>query len=280
MGIMPRKLSRRIHNGNRRICALPSVAAAILCIGVTGTAAFAAPPGGDEAPVASDSELMLKALTAERGESPNARRIERAAAQARVDSMRRRAATVVTVWKDPFAENPEQPIEVRMPASKKQRRDEVASMRRDLARARAETAAAQATAAAAQAEAARAKANTARAEAEAARAQAVAARQEAAAARAECVATDRVPKKVVRPRETESRDDHVGFGRLAVARAGRSESTGPRLAKMRPQRSTPAKVPVAANPPPAPVDELTEPPPPPEVRTAAPGSIIVVPITR
>jgi hypothetical protein len=235
--------------------------------------------------VASDSELMLKALTAERGESPNARRIERASAQARVESLRRRAATVVTTWKDPFAEDPERLVEVRMPAPRKsQRRDEVAVMRRDLARARAETAAAQATAAAAQAEAARAKANTARAEAEAARVQAVAARHEAAAARAECVATDRV-KRPVRVREAEGRDDHVGFGRLAVARggSGRSENGGPRLAaKPRPQRpaATPAKVSVSSNEAPAPADDLTEPPPPPEVHAAAPGGIIVVPITR
>lgn len=284
---MRRKLSRSIPKTTSTF-ARRLIAPVVLCVSVIAPSVHAAPSNqrrGSDSQTPTDSDLMLKALTAERGETPNAARIERAAARARVDSMRRRATTVVTVWKDPFAEDPERPVEVRMPASKKpQSRDEVTAMRRELARARAETAAAQASAAAAQAEAARAKANSARAEAEAARVQAVAARHEAAAARAECVAT--TTEKAKRPSRARVPDGNDGLGRFAVPRGERAEPPAPRLAA---KARTPARSSAMRRAPSSGFTEAmtteAEPPPPPldiEATHAAvaPSGIIVVPITR
>jgi len=225
---------------------------------------------------------MLKALTAERGESPNARRIERATAQARVDARKRAATTVVSSWKDPFAEDPDREVPVRMPAGRRQRGSEVAAVRRELARARAETAAAQANAAVAQAEAAQAKANSAKAEAVAARVQAMAARHEATAARAECTDPDRTKNA---GRAQHRPDNPDGLGRFSVPNGARSDTASQRLAsKTRATRSAAASKPApsATGMVLSSYDEPEPPPPPvPEAHAAAsPGGIIVVPITR
>ena len=259
--------------------------AAVGYFGLAHATAIAAPSEATlakEAETPSDSELMLRALTAEHGESPNAKRIERASAQARADALRKRATIMTTtVWKDPFAEDPDREVIVRMPAPRKQRGGEVAATRRELARARAETASAQAEAAAAQAEAALAKANSARAEAIAARAQAVAARHEAAAARAQYLNLEK-GKRIPRTRPTDGAQD---MGQFALA-VSRNAPTRHRLAaKARPRPglskaapvSEPAPVtgPALDDRPEPPVAAPETPPPPPP-----PGSIIVVPITR
>ncbi|MES1172385.1 MAG: hypothetical protein ABUL77_04035, partial [Bacteroidota bacterium] len=130
----------------------------------------------------SESDLMLEALKATRGESPNSARIERVAAEVRSETKRKRSAETkaLLVWKDPFAEDPDRSIPVQPRAVREAAATEAddgaardGRARRDLvralARARAETAVAQASAAAARAEAAKAKATAARVEASAAR---------------------------------------------------------------------------------------------------------------
>lgn len=256
-------------------------------LGVGAGTVRAAPPrptsdGAAETP--GETELMLKALTAERGESPNARRIDRATAQARAEAQRKRAsmATIATVWKDPFAEDPDREVPVRMSAPHRQRGNEVTAVRRELARARAETAAAQATAAAAQAEAAQAKANSARAEAMAARVQAMAARHEAAAARAECTEPDKTKHAAGRAHRPDSPSD--GLGRFVMAGGTRSDTGSQRLASSKTRTPRPTAAPKAA---PVATDMVLSNDDPPETlavpevhATAAPSGIIVVPITR
>ena len=273
---------------HRRTFGLVAATATVaVYLGVGAGTVRAAPPrptsdGAAETP--GETELMLKALTAERGESPNARRIDRATAQARAEAQRKRAsmATIATVWKDPFAEDPDREVPVRMSAPHRQRGNEVTAVRRELARARAETAAAQATAAAAQAEAAQAKANSARAEALAARVQAMAARHEATAARAECTE----PEKAKHAGRAHRPDNPDGLGRFAVADGARSDTASQKLAsKTRAPRPAAAAV---SKPAPSATgmvlsnyDEPEPPVPVPEVHAAAtPSGIIVVPITR
>jgi hypothetical protein len=174
--------------------------------GGTGTRGRAGDPAQTEDDLidqrlSTDAQLMFESLRASRGESPNAAKIERVSAEVRAEAKRKKT-TPTSVWKDPFAEDPEKPIPVylsgrpagRASAAKDSvpmngsKNKELVVVRRELARARAETAVAQADAAKAQADAARAKANAARVEATAAQVQATAARQEAVAARAACVA--------------------------------------------------------------------------------------------
>jgi colicin import membrane protein len=265
----------KLSSGIPIFAAKPSTLAlaVVVCLGVGRAVAIAAPPAATldkEEETPSDSELMLKALTAEHGESPNAARIERASRQARVDALRRRPI-VETTWKDPFAEDPDREIPVRTPAPRKQRGSEGAAMRRELARARAE-------AAAAEADAAQAKAKSARAEALEAQAQAIAARHEAAVARAQWMELEK-GKRAARARSASSRND-VGRFSLAVSH---STTSSPRLApKTRAPRTGPPKAPPAPEPAP-PADDRPEPPasaPESYAPAAPPGSIIVVPITR
>lgn len=285
MGIMRGKLSPGVPIRAVRSFALAT--AIVVWCGVARATAIAAPSDATlekEAETPSDSELMLRALTAEHGESPNAKRIERVSAQVRADSLRKRSTTVTTtVWKDPFAEDPEREVIVRMPAPRKQRGGEVAATRRELARARAETASAQAEAAAAQAEVALAKANSARAEAIAARAQAIAARHEAAAARAQYLNLEK-GKRMARTRPPEGAQDMGQFA-LAVSRNAPPRHRLAAKARPRPglsKAAPPAEPAPVTGPavddrpePPAAAAEAPAPPPPPP-----PGSIIVVPITR
>ena len=276
----------------------PQSAALCLCVGFTALSANAAPSvaaSGDDYTRAADrsidrataveppseTDLMMQALTAERGESPNAAKIERISAQVRAESKLKRVI-VTSVWKDPFAEDPDRPIVVRMLAprvektQKKDRGGELTAMRRQLARARAETAVAQADAAAAQAEAARAKANIARAEAVAARVQAKAARQEAVAARAECVESGR-GRRAARARDPEDRD---GLGRFAVSARAPALSGNHRglASKARIGRSTRRKTSASDGGPAG--DDGPVPPASVEALQASPAGIVVVPIGR
>jgi hypothetical protein len=154
----------------------------------------------------SESDLMLEALTATRGESPNAARIARVVAETAKEVRRKRIEEpVVTFWKDPFVDDSEPPAMVRLHHGRRgggagarsvagiaEDRSEAQAVqaesmkaRREAARARAETAAARAEEAAIRAEAARVKAEQARREAAVARADALAAKREADQARAD-----------------------------------------------------------------------------------------------
>jgi hypothetical protein len=237
--------------------------------------------GGGGAPTAdgsttkterSETDLMLEALVRSDGESPNAKRIDRAVAQAKADAKRDQIAPT-TVWKDPFAEDPTRPIPVRgRYRSNETKTKELAVVRRELARARAETAVAQA-------DAARAKADAAKAEANAALAQAVAAKHEAVAARAACVdpsAGKRAPSTLVRSEQrTRPRDGLVSAGaslpRVARKSGGRTAEPAPSV----------AAAPVSQPPPTASTDPLIVPLADDALVSSHPGGgILVVPITR
>jgi hypothetical protein len=237
--------------------------------------------GGGGAPTAdastkperSETDLMLEALVRSDGESPNAKRIDRAVAQAKADAKRDQIAPT-TVWKDPFAEDPTRPIPVRGRfRSNETKTKELAVVRRELARARAETAVAQA-------DAARAKADAAKAEANAALAQAVAAKHEAVAARAACVdpsAGKHAMSALVRSEQrTRPRDALVSAG-ASLPRIARK--SGARTAA-EPTPSV-AAGPVAQPPPAASTDPLIVPLADDALVSSHPGGgILVVPITR
>jgi hypothetical protein len=224
-------------------------------------------PGNTER---SETDLMLEALVRADGESPNAKRIDRAVAQAKADARRDQIAPA-TVWKDPFADDPTRPIPVRArPRSGEAKGKELTVVRRELARARAETAVAQA-------DAARAKADAAKAEASAALAQAVAARHEAVAARAACVdpgpGGGKRASAYVRP---EPRGHPRGDGLVAASLPRAARKSIPRSAE-------PGPAPAAAAPmSPAPAsDPLIVPLADDALVSSHPGGgILVVPITR
>jgi hypothetical protein len=239
--------------------------------GAEGRAAKVQAPSKGER---SETDLMLEALVRADGESPNAKRIDRAVAQAKADARRDQIAPA-TVWKDPFADDPTRPIPVpaRLRSSETKAR-ELSVVRRELARARAETAVAQA-------DAARAKADAAKAEASAALAQAVAARHEAVAARAACV--DPGPgggKRVsayVRPEPRAHPRGASGGNGLVAASLPRAAR------KSLPRTADPGTAPAAAAPmSPAPAaDPLTVPLADDALVSSHPGGgILVVPITR
>jgi hypothetical protein len=234
--------------------------------------------GGGGAPTAeaptkaerSETELMLEALVRSDGESPNARRIDRAVAQAKADARRDQIAPT-TVWKDPFAEDPTRPIPVRGRfRSNETKVKELAVVRRELARARAETAVAQA-------DAARAKADAAKAEANAALAQAVAAKHEAVAARAACVD----PSAGKRAMSSLVRSEQRNRPRDALVSAGASLPRVARKSGGRSAEPTPSVAQVSQPPPAASPDPLTVPLADDALVSSHPGGgILVVPITR
>ncbi|MEP6654342.1 MAG: hypothetical protein ABJA82_13350 [Myxococcales bacterium] len=158
---------------------------------VASTPAEGRAPGSER----SESELMLEALTASRGESPNAARIARVVAETTKEVRRKRInEPLATFWKDPFVDDSEPPALViwrrgrrggtRAMAGAAEDRPGTLPVEasREAARARAETAVSRAETAATRAEAARAKAELARREAAAAQADALAAKREAAEA--------------------------------------------------------------------------------------------------
>jgi hypothetical protein len=131
----------------------------------------------------SESDLMLAALTATRGETPNAARIARVVTEATIETKRNqeqeKAAVTQSVWKDPFAEDSDPPAVVRPRkwrgarklalataiepvASGDPEANELRAARRELARARAEAANARMDADQARAAAARAQAELAK----------------------------------------------------------------------------------------------------------------------
>lgn len=138
----------------------------------------------------SESELMFEALTAARGESPNAARIARVVEQTSLETKRNqeKASILPYVWKDPFAEDSAPPVVVQPRRSRGGRSfvsvapaaewatpadspsSELEAARRATVQARAEAASARAEAVAARAVAARAKKELSRQEAVAARA--------------------------------------------------------------------------------------------------------------
>jgi hypothetical protein len=225
-------------------------------------------------PERSETDLMLEALVRSDGESPNAKRIDRAVAQAKADAKRDQIAPT-SVWKDPFAEDPTRPIPVRGRfRSNETKTKELAVVRRELARARAETAVAQA-------DAARAKADAAKAEANAALAQAVAAKHEAVAARAACVdpsAGKRAMSSLVRSEQrTRPRDALVSAG-ASLPRIARK--SGGRTAAVEPTSSAGAG-PISQPPAAASTDPLIVPLADDALVSSHPGGgILVVPITR
>jgi hypothetical protein len=99
----------------------------------------------------SEADLMMDALTAERGEPPSAGRIKRLVAAASAEARRRKvsAPRLVTYWRDPFADDPNRPIPLRPQVVMAM---QLAAARREAAHARAEAAAARVDAAAARAE--------------------------------------------------------------------------------------------------------------------------------
>jgi hypothetical protein len=224
----------------------------------------------------SETELMLEALVRSDGESPNAKRIDRAVAQAKADARRDQIAPTA-VWKDPFAEDPTRPIPVRGRfRSSETKTKELAVVRRELARARAETAVAQA-------DAARAKADAAKAEANAALAEAVAAKHEAVAARAACVdpsAGKRAMSSLVRSEQrTRPRDALVNASaslpRVARKSGGRTATPPPSVAAAPPLSQPPPTASTAST------DPLTVPLADDALVSSHPGGgILVVPITR
>jgi len=245
--------------------------------GGEGSAAAKVPAPGNAA--RSDTDLMLEALVRADGESPNAKRIDRAVAEAKADARRDQIAPA-TVWKDPFADDPTRPIPVRARfRSSEAKVKELAVVRRELARARAETAVAQA-------DAARAKADAAKAEASAALAQAVAARHEAVAARAACV--DPGPgggKRVSAYVRPEPRAHPRGAsGASGASVGGLVAASLPRAArKSLPRSADPGPAPAAVAPmSPAPAaDPLIVPLADDALVSSHPGGgILVVPITR
>jgi|GEM_PF-5772740 len=138
----------------------------------------------------SESELMFEALTAARGESPNAARIARVVEQTSLETKRNQEKSAIQpyVWKDPFAEDSAPPVVVQprrpragrsfasvAPAAEwttplNSPSSELEAARRATVQARAEAASARAEAVAARAVAARAKKELSRQEAVAARA--------------------------------------------------------------------------------------------------------------
>jgi trimeric autotransporter adhesin len=260
-----------------------------------------APPTGAQQQ-RTDTELMFDAVNKWRGESPSSAKIERISAEARADARaeakRQKALlSVAPIWKDPFAEDPDRPIPVRMNMSKQK---ELVVARRELARARADAASAQADAAKARADAAKANANAARTEAMAALAQAVAAKHEAVAARNACGAEPERHGSAARAAASaasaassqsasESQEGFDSFSppkrsrvnrtprRAVASNASFKRSTRGSGGAAPADAATPAEEKVAPAPPPV----ETPPPPTPPVAFANSGSgIIVVPITR
>ena len=258
-------------------------------------------PASSAGETRSESDLMLDALRATRGESPNAARIARVVRETALEAKRKRVASPLpTFWKDPFVEDSDPPAAV-LPrrwrvagrqsarlaeaADSRARQAELLAARRETARARADAAAARAEAAAIRADAAREKAELARLEATAAHADALAARHDAEAARAGC------SERPVSRRALLGRG--LGGGEVAVRAASRSERRRKmprgqqalnRAASRRAPGTNPGKPASAATglgvQPATPVDEPPVAPPAvaPQPANASYRGILVVPI--
>ena len=254
---------------------------------------IASAPAEGRAPRAerSESELMLEALTASRGESPNAARIARVVAETTKEVRSKRLSEpLATFWKDPFVDDSEPPALV---ISRRGRRGGVRTMSgaaqdstgrtgtlpmaagREEARARAETAAARAEAATMRAEAARAKVELARREAAAAQAEAAAAKREAAEALAALgERSERRHRSVERGVAWRELPQHDGDRAERVRKAPRRE--GPSVVGKRAAR--PTGVVATTNGEETPADDLTAPrtptvfPPAPPSEAPVPGA--------
>ncbi len=267
----------------------------------------------------SDSDLMLEALTAERGDTPNAGRIARVVAQTAMETKKnqeKEKAVLPSLWKDPFVDDSVPPAVVRLRGGKRAPSDlspanEVLSVassassaqsaslerspldlrgaRREIARARAEAAAARTDAEVARAEAARVKAELAHQGAT----DGTTRKEGALALRAGCVDSVAAPRRALIGRAAAWRDaaltegGHAGGARKPKERLQALNTTPktPRSASRNASVSAPVAEPPAAEPPPA-----AAPPPiaPTSVASAQPSSagsdswargILVVPIT-
>jgi hypothetical protein len=257
----------------------------------------------------SDSDLMLEALTAERGDTPNAGRIARVVAQTAMETKKnqeKEKSALPSLWKDPFVDDSVPPAVVKLrgrtrgtSAPAENDTTTVASLdrqpldsraRREIARARAEAAAARTDAEVARAEAARVKEELAR---RAASGGGFAGKEGALAARAGCADSVAVPRRALVGRGAGWRDatltegGHTGGG----ARKPKEHFQALNATAPRAPRNAGASKPIAvaeapsAEPPPfAP----PTPPAPAPVASAQPTSasndswsrgILVVPIT-
>jgi hypothetical protein len=224
----------------------------------------------------TEADLMFDALNESRGQTPNAARIERVMAEAKVHSAHeaavRRNRIAALYWKDPWAQDPNRPIPVR-----REDRQAVAA-RKEALDARREALHSRSTTATLRAQLAAARAETAQARAEAARAQAAAAQAEADAARrvADGCGESTPPPATAAGEHVRRRHHH----RAELVASASDPVSG--------SRRTRHRVHATEAPAPTPAPAAAEEPAPTTDPAAAPGSwsstdtrgIVIVPINR
>ena len=300
--IGPGETQDRPHRRHRR-----SLTAGRVTNASESAAATSDPLAAPQAPQSSersDSDLMLEALTAERGDTPNAGRIARVVAQTAIETKKnqeKEKAVLPSLWKDPFVDDSVPPAVVRLRGGKRApsnvlTTNEVLSVassaqsaqsekgpldlrgaRREIARARAEAAAARTDAEVARAEAARVKAELAHQGAT----DGTARKEGALALRAGCVDSVAAPRRALIGRAAAWRDaaltegGHAGGARKPKERLQALNTTpntprnAPRNGSLIASANAPVAEPPAAEPPPA-----AAPPPiaPTSVASAQPSS--------